>query len=246
MERAYYDSRPSVFEAVGNGNHLYRWDIQEESVSSGLEVDTDTVQYSCLEATIVGVPTYDKCVKAVIRKEYTAEQELALVNKYNSYRNGVYAGDDAIEEYNAYLKHVFDVKMAVKMDLEMEESLAIAKEKLLSEIATYDTSSAVNSFTLDGETLWLDKATRVGLMNSTNIERAEGRETTTLWFGGKSYTLPCDTAIRMLSALELYALECYNVTAQHKADVQALQTKEEVEAYDYTVGYPAKLDLKTK
>lgn len=40
---------------------------------------------------------------------------------------------------------------------------------------------------------------------------------------------------------ELYALECYNVTASHKANIEQLTTIEEVEAYDYTIGYPEKL-----
>lgn len=124
--------------------------------------------------------------------------------------------------------------------------LDAAKAEKEYEIDAYDTSSNVNSFTLDGEEVWLDKDTRVGLMNSTTIQKAAGQANTTLWFEGKSYTIPCDTAIQMLSALELYALECYNVTAQHKAAVEALTTKEEVEAYDYTTGYPEKLNLQTK
>lgn len=125
-----------------------------------------------------------------------------------------------------------------------EVSVESLKRQKIDEIITYDTSSNVNGFILDGEEVWLDKATRVGLMNSTQIEKAAGKETTTLWFEGKNYTLPCDTAIQMLSTLELYALECYNVTAQHKVNVEALTTKEEVEAYDYKIGYPNKLNLK--
>lgn len=124
-------------------------------------------------------------------------------------------------------------------------TLDYAKEVKTMEITAYDGSLDVNSFTLDREQVWLDKSTRVGLMNSTQIEKTAGHETTTLWFGGKSYTIPCDMAIQMLYALELYALECYNTTAQHKANVMALQTKEEIEAYDYTTGYPEKLNLNT-
>ncbi len=47
----------------------------------------------------------------------------------------------------------------------------------------------------------------------------------------------------MLSALEMYALECFNVTAGHKAKVSALTTVEDVSAYDYTTGYPTMLEL---
>jgi hypothetical protein len=45
----------------------------------------------------------------------------------------------------------------------------------------------------------------------------------------------------MLSALEVYAVDCYNVTTDHIYAIQSLTTIEEIEAYDYTVGYPEKL-----
>ena len=53
----------------------------------------------------------------------------------------------------------------------------------------------------------------------------------------------CDKAIQLLSALEMYALDCFNVTASHKQAVSELTTIEEVEAYDYKVGYPKMLEM---
>ena len=47
----------------------------------------------------------------------------------------------------------------------------------------------------------------------------------------------------MLSALELYALNCYNVTAKHKVAVENLNNLEEALGYNYTVGYPEKLSF---
>lgn len=118
-----------------------------------------------------------------------------------------------------------------------------AKVDKIAEITAYDTSSSVNGFVLNGLLVWLDKATRVGLMNSTTIAKAEGNETTTLWFGGLKLVVDCDKAIRLLSALEMYALECFNVTASHKAAVGELKSIEEVEAYDYKAGYPKMLEM---
>ena len=118
-----------------------------------------------------------------------------------------------------------------------------AKETVLAAIEAYDTSSAVNGFILNGERVWLDKATRVGLMNSTTIAKAMGQATTTLWLGDVKLVVECDKAIQMLSALEMYAMECFNVTAAHKAAVEKLQTVEEVLAYDYTAGYPKLLEM---
>ena len=114
---------------------------------------------------------------------------------------------------------------------------------LLEQIDQHDTSSAVNSFRLQGKEMWLPKETRVGLVNSITIEKAAGKETTVLWFDGEKYELPVDTALQMLSALELYALECYNVTAAHKAAVSALDNVEEIIAFDITEGYPTKLNF---
>ncbi len=118
-----------------------------------------------------------------------------------------------------------------------------AKEKLIAEITAYDTSSSVNGFMLNGLLVWLDKATRVGLMNSTTIAKAAGQKTTTLWLGGLKLVVDCDKAIQLLSALEMYALECFNVTASHKAAVGELKTIGEVEAYDYKTGYPKMLEM---
>ena len=131
-------------------------------------------------------------------------------------------------------------EFSVKMDaLKLKQ----AKVDKIAEIAAYDTSSSVNGFVLNGLLVWLDKATRVGLMNSTTIAKASGKQTTTLWLGGLKLVVDCDKAIQLLSALEMYALDCFNVTAAHKKAVSELTTIEEVEAYDYKTGYPKQLDI---
>lgn len=131
-------------------------------------------------------------------------------------------------------------QFSAKMDaLKLEQ----AKVEKIAEITAYDTSSSVNGFMLNGVLEWLDKATRVGLMNSTTIAKAAGQETTTLWLGGMKLVVDCDKAIQLLSALEMYALECFNVTASHKAAVGWLMSLEEVEAYDYKTGYPKMLEM---
>ena len=250
MKRAFYDVKPQALEAVGNGNHLYRWDIQEEEILSEIVQEQSDepiepvkrVQYSCCEATIIGTPTYDKCVEAVIRDKYTAEQEMALVNKYNSYLNSVTIDSAGVDEYNDYLKYIFNAKMVVKRDLELE-ALVIAKEKLFNKISEYDKSDEVNGFLLNGELFWLDRETRMSVSYSTSQEKALGNETTTIWLGGKSMVLPCEIVLGLLSQLEVYAKKCYNKTAEHKAAVDKLKTLEDVESYDYKSGYPERLNL---
>ena len=160
----------------------------------------------------------------------------------DTYTSEIYCAKDAelkdyeVVAYSDYLRAENKKKYEGK-------TLEEAKEMLLAEIDAYDKSSAVNGFALNGAVVWLDKATRVGLMNSTSITKAMGQPTTTLWLGESKMEVPCDTAIQLLSALEMYALECFNVTAAHKVAVSELTTIEEVEKYDITAGYPAQLRM---
>lgn len=111
------------------------------------------------------------------------------------------------------------------------------------EILRHDSSEEVNAFYMQEQRMWLDKATRTGLMLRFQSEIAAGREKTTLWYDGKHYELPLSAAMQMLYAIELYASQCYDVTQAHLAAIQELQTIEEIESYDYTQGYPAKLEF---
>lgn len=123
------------------------------------------------------------------------------------------------------------------------EPLGYMKKAMLAYIEKYDASSSVNSFLLNGMEVWLDKATRVGLMNSTTIAKSMGQQKTTLWLGSYQLEVDCDKAIQLLSALEMYALECFNVTAAHKKAVSELDNIEAVLTYDYKSGYPEKLKM---
>ena len=112
---------------------------------------------------------------------------------------------------------------------------------VISKINEYDKSIQVNGVTINGMYTWFDKATRVGLRNSTNVLKKLGNETTSLWVNNKEITIKCDQLIDMLDKLEIYALNCFDITSKHKRNVYQLSTIEEIENYDYTSGYPEKL-----
>jgi hypothetical protein len=118
-----------------------------------------------------------------------------------------------------------------------------ARHKLRNKIQQYDSSSEVNIFYMNSTPMWLDKSTRAGLMLRFQSEQAIGREMTSLWYSGQMYELPLAMAFQMLYALEVYASACYDNTQRHLATVNGLQSIEEVEGYDYRVGYPEKLEL---
>lgn len=149
-------------------------------------------------------------------------------------------GTDEKKTRIVYKYDVVDIDRRFKTE---DEVIAELKKLKIDEITKYDTSSNVNAFSLNGVDVWLDRDTRVSLMNSTTIAKNMAQENTILWLGTVKITVKCDQAIQLLSALEMYALGCFNKTAEHKKNVEALSTINEIVSYDYTVGYPEKLNL---
>ena len=171
----------------------------------------------------------------VVRLDFELDGNYEVGTTYEDYLNGAWVPLNA-EQKAFYETHpAASAKEILECELipPYEPTLEGVKSAKVNEIAVYDGSDAVNSFTLGGKRMWLDKDTRVGLVNSIT--------TTVLWYDTVKYVITIPLALQMLAALELYALECYNVTQEHLAVVMGLATKEEVGAYDYTSGYPEKL-----
>lgn len=126
-----------------------------------------------------------------------------------------------------------------------EDATAFAKEMLLREIAVYDDKpkGEVNVFYLGELPMWFTYDRRMTIKNGVESSQTMGRTDYTIYDDdtGLSVSIPCETALQMLAALEVYALDCLSSTNKHKAAVKALATVDEVAAYDYKSGYPDKL-----
>ena len=124
-----------------------------------------------------------------------------------------------------------------------EQLLQRAKANKIAELEAYDASDAVNSFTIDGNPMWLTVDERQQIATQISANEAVGRETMTRWFGGQSFTFPLTVWKQMLTALEVYAGDALNVTEGHRAAIEALSSVEDIEGYDLTEGYPEKLSF---
>lgn len=148
-----------------------------------------------------------------------------------SVRSSEYTQDDVMTAFAE-----FKAKLAAS-------ELATAKAQKLAEIDAYDTSSAVNGFILNGKRVWLDFELRDRVYQGNERLQRIGRTDTTLWLGKQCYNLSIEQAQNIISHIEAYAKDCYNVTASHKKAVSELNSIEEVEKYDITAGYPAQLKM---
>ena len=139
-------------------------------------------------------------------------------------------------------KKVLNTDLTTEEDIK-QDILDTVKSDYIKEIQKYDVSTNVNSFSVNGVETWLDKATRVGLMNSIVTLKALNKDEMTLWLNDVSYTINVDTLQSMLITLEDYAIKCYNQTCTHISNVSSMINPNDVESYDYSVGYPNKVEF---
>lgn len=184
------------------------------------------------------IKTTDNRIEIKLRKHI-------VINRIESIENPETGEIEQIEMqiFNPTDEMLFDAgwKIYVKPEPTEEELFNESKKFKMDEVIRYDSSREVNEFYIQEIPVWLDKATRAGLMLRFNSELALKKENTTLWYEGYSFTLPLNSAMQMLYALEVYASECYDNTQLHLANIEKIETKEELDAYDYRVGYPEKL-----
>ena len=146
-------------------------------------------------------------------------------------------GYDA-ERWALKAKMVADVTLTGSYD-----ELAYEKALKLIDIKEYDTSDNVNDFVFGGQHMWLDNEMRDKLAKRLDIDRKSGLTTTKLVYEYVSYELPIEQAEQMLLVLEQYARDAFDRTNEHEAAVNALTDIVAVKTYDYTEGYPEKINF---
>lgn len=174
---------------------------------------------------------------------YKAEEGCFIVRKEDGFIMGediCLGGDDVVENYFDY---IYTPEEYEEFYHPTKPSINEVRYNKLAEISNYDISDQVNLFYINDVPMWLDRTSRTSLMARFNAEQAKGVEVTNLWYEGMNMILPIKNAIDMLLDLEIYASQCFDNTQKHLHNVKQLNSVDAVIAYDYTVGYPEKLNF---
>ena len=125
-----------------------------------------------------------------------------------------------------------------------EQLLERAKQEKIAELMAYDSSTAVNEFTViyNGATFtsWIDPDKRSNYRGSLEDCELLGVTTVDVPIADQLVPLTVSDARMKLAQIQLYANNCTIVTNGHKSAINNITTVEEVEVYDFT-GYPPKL-----
>lgn len=170
-------------------------------------------------------------------------------NSYEEYLKGQYIllTDEQIHymlhnpNSNIYLIYHLGVRPEPTIE---EPTLEQVKARKLMEVSQYNTSPNVDQFTINGVIpAWFTPSERTNYALSIQSAKLNGQETLIFAVGNNILQIPTDKAEIMLSAIQLYADNCYMITKQHELAIEALDSIEAVEAYDITAGYPEHLNF---
>ena len=125
---AFYDNKPSILEAVGNGSYKYRFDITEkttEVASSSVDGSTQEeqkTQWQCQEVVVWSPITSNKITEAVITEVCDHNDEQKLVNEYNAAQLGLYGAktsEEAKKHITAYTEYL-NTRSALKAQVDAD------------------------------------------------------------------------------------------------------------------------------
>lgn len=244
--------KPEIFQNLGDGTFYYNFNIQKVRIpfqDNENSILKDGFSYN--QTRFSGIPQYKVVVESVIREYLTVDEEFDLINSYNKkVKSGASNIDADVIAYKEYSELLSSIKSMVKKDLNKYNGikstpLEQAIQDKITEINEYDSSSNINSFTINGITLWLTRDQRANLTRGFEAQKKAGYDKVNIWYNNQPINLLVDDAINILSAVEVYAVECFNVTSAHKKQVSALKDIDEINSFNIKTGYPDKLTFTT-
>lgn len=195
-------------------------------------------------------------IKSDISGYYIEFEEMFDPNLYNNLGDSyedfldnkwVLLSDEQVAFHNehpeATVKEVWDMELTPIPPRTLEE----AKEEMINTINEYDSSGSVNAFnvydsehdiTFEG---WFTPEERSNYKSSIDAAKLLGVSALTFFIGEIELTITPTQAEYMLAQIQLYADQCFIVTKEHKIAVEHLDSIEDVDGFEYMIGYPEKI-----
>ena len=103
--KARYQNKPEPIENIGYGKYYVNTNIAEIDVENE---DGETVsEWECDQVTVLGIPTYEKTVVAMIREKYSENDELALLRQHATKADEFAMYNEYCENCKAVAKTLF-------------------------------------------------------------------------------------------------------------------------------------------
>lgn len=114
-----FEHKPDIIQNLGNNKYYYVYDI-ETKLKKIINHETNEVEEKTYFYGVVvkmyNKPTYNECVKSIIRLYFSQDEEFDLINSYNKAILSNDLSNKMIEEYQEYLDLLDEIKSKVKKD----------------------------------------------------------------------------------------------------------------------------------
>ena len=115
---------PQIIERLGDNTYYYNYDIikgeaPKTNMREGEPEEMKTV-WSYIQVHLNGVPNSSDCVRAVIKKYVTIDEEMNILNKYSKYQLGLSSDASDYDNYYEYVELLSNIKTKVKKDFNIE------------------------------------------------------------------------------------------------------------------------------
>lgn len=106
--------KPNTIERLGNNTYYYNYNITSEQ-RANQDGEQETI-YNFIQVHLTGIPDYKDCIKNVIRKYVSQEEEFDLINSYNKIQITGEKNSEDVKKYTDYINLLNEIKNNVKKD----------------------------------------------------------------------------------------------------------------------------------
>lgn len=114
MNTVSFNVKPNTIERLGNNTYYYNYNITSEK-RTNQDGEEETI-YNFIQVHLTGIPDYKDCIKNVIRKYVSQEEEFDLINSYNNVQITGEKNSEDIKKYTDYINLLNEIKTNVKKD----------------------------------------------------------------------------------------------------------------------------------
>ena len=114
MNTASSNIKPNIIERLGNNTYYYNYNITSEQITNQ-DGEGETI-YNFIQVHLTGIPDYKDCIKNVIRKYVSQEEEFDLINSYNKVQITGEKNSEDVKKYTDYINLLNEIKTNVKKD----------------------------------------------------------------------------------------------------------------------------------
>ena len=114
MNTASSNIKPNIIERLGNNTYYYNYNITSEQITN--QDDEEETIYNFIQVHLTGIPDYKDCIRNIIRKYVSQEEEFDLINSYNKIQITGQKNSEDVKKYTDYINLLNEIKTNVKKD----------------------------------------------------------------------------------------------------------------------------------